>query len=602
MAQIIDAGLTQLSSERSLQEITTLASLRVRIAQASRTGPVVLIATAALFFALRGSVDPLKFGIWSGLMVGSTVIRTILCQLLRSRLQGASAADLQRYEGYLFASAVLNAIAMGSSFWLVANTGDLTVRLVITLISCFYGIGTLVNASSHFSSFVIVSAINLGQGVLFWLGIGSSSGTHLEVAFPFLAVSLLIIGFGLENSRQFRESLRIRTENLSLLRQLESEKATVEKALEDARLASESKSQFLAAASHDLRQPLHAMTMFLGTLSFHVSTDDARRLLRRVKETANVLQEQFNSLLDLSKFDAGAVQAEITTFRLDRLIAAVVEEYQPEARARKLILSGSTQPATVRSDATLIARVLRNLVANAVKYTIFGSVVVTVQHSGAEYVVDVIDTGPGIPEDQQEKIFEEYVQLANPARQRRKGVGLGLAIIKRIDLLLNLRLTLQSALGIGSRFRFYLPTADKAEAVPDLPREIMESSDFTLRANVWILDDDPDVLEGLQEQLLAWGAAVEAFSDPSDMLEQLRSGAALPHWILTDDMLGSALTGLETAQILTREFGVCKVCLLTGNTEAQRLTELRDSGFPVIVKPAQPETLMSMFQGQGIGL
>jgi CheY-like chemotaxis protein len=102
--------------------------------------------------------------------------------------------------------------------------------------------------------------------------------------------------------------------------------------------------------------------------------------------------------------------------------------------------------------------------------------------------------------------------------------------------------------------------------------------------------------------LLAWGAAVEAFSDPADMLEQLRSGAALPHWILTDDMLGSVLTGLETAQILTREFGVCKVCLLTGNTEAQRLTELRDSGFPVIVKPAQPETLMSMFQGQGIGL
>jgi signal transduction histidine kinase len=599
MTQVIEVAGYRLSAERSLEEITALASMRVRVAQAARTAPVVLISTGALFFALHGRVDPIRFDIWAGFIVVATIIRTILCQVLNSRLETATGSDLRYYESYLFASAVLNAIAIGSSFWLVARTGDLTVQLVITLISCFYGIGTLVNASSHFSSFVVVSAINLGQGVLFWLGVAKGASPHLEVAFPFLAVSALVIGFGRENSRQFRESLRMRTENLSLLRQLELDKKIVEQALEDVRKASESKSRFLAAASHDLRQPLHALTMFLGTLSFHVSTDDAKRLLRRIKDTTIVLQDQFNSLLDLSKFDVGAVQAEIAPFRLDRLINHIVDELQPEAHSRKLTLTASIDAVFASSDAILVARVIRNLVSNAVKYTMAGSIVVTVEVLDAELVVDVIDTGPGIPEDQQTRIFEEYVQLANPARQRRHGVGLGLAIVKRIDNLLNLKLTLKSATGIGSRFRFYLPVAQGQQIAPPPAPEILDPMGATLSATVWILDDDPDVIEALQEQLLSWGATVQAFSRPTELLDALRSGAPLPHWILTDDMLGSALSGLETAQILSREFGFCKVCLITGNTEAQRLAELRSSGFPVIVKPAQPELLISVLRDQG---
>jgi CheY-like chemotaxis protein len=264
-----------------------------------------------------------------------------------------------------------------------------------------------------------------------------------------------------------------------------------------------------------------------------------------------------------------------------------------------LTLTASIDAVFANSDAILVARVVRNLVSNAVKYTIAGSIVVAVEVLDAELVVDVIDTGPGIPEDQQTRIFEEYVQLANPARQRRHGVGLGLAIVKRIDNLLNLKLTLKSATGIGSRFRFYLPVAHGQQiTLPPAP-EILDPMGATLSATVWILDDDPDVIEALQEQLLSWGATVQSYSRPTELLDALRSGAPLPHWILTDDMLGSALSGLETAQILSREFGFCKVCLITGNTEAQRLAELRSSGFPVIVKPAQPELLISVLRDQG---
>jgi len=191
-----------------------------------------------------------------------------------------------------------------------------------------YGIGALVIASSHLRSFVVSSAINFGLGTLFWLGVYSGDVPHLEVAIGYLAVALLVIASGRENCRQFRESLRIRTENVALLESLAAEKKLVEQALQEVKLASESKSRFLAAASHDLRQPLHALTMFLGSLSFHVTSEDARRLLRRVKDTAVVLEAQFNSLLDLSKFDAGAVKPQLAPFRVDRLIERVGEEFR----------------------------------------------------------------------------------------------------------------------------------------------------------------------------------------------------------------------------------------------------------------------------------
>lgn len=583
-------------AERSLEDIAVLESMRMRVEQTTLTTLLVLISTLIVYFVLRGRVNPVGFNIWAVLMLSGTAFRAVLCQVLRRRIDKAAGSSLKRYEYYLFASAVFNAIAIGCSYWLVARTGDLSVQMVITLISCFYGIGTLVNASSHFPSFVVVSMINLGQGVLFWLGVGTGGTPRFEVAIPFLGLSLLIIAFGYKNGAQFRESLRMRTENLELLQRLASDKLIVEQALDEARKASESKSRFLAAASHDLRQPLHALTMFLSTLSFHVSTDDAKRLLRRIKETAVVLEEQFNSLLDLSKFDVGAVQAEIAPFRLDRLIDRIVDEWEPEARTKQLRLTASTKEVLANSDAILIARVIRNLVSNAVKYTALGSIVVSAEVMDTDVVIDVIDTGPGIPEDQQTRIFEEYVQLANPARQRRHGVGLGLAIVKRIDNLLNLKLTLTSEMGTGSRFRFYLPVAAGQQASLPAIAELPDPMEARISANVWILDDDPDVIEAFQEQLASWGATVQAFLQPTELLQALRSGAILPHWILTDDMLGSALSGLETAEIISREFGFCKVCLITGNTEPRRLAELRASGFPVIVKPAQPESLIAVLR------
>ena len=601
MRAAVSRGITGSSdNERSLEDIIARASMRFRTSQLPKTPFILLPAVVGLVVVTHGRVNPAQLYWWAGFVTASIIARTVLCRALSKRVDSASNVDLDRYERYLFASAVLVATAIGSMFYLVARNGDLTVRMVITLLSSLYGIAYVIVASSHLKSFVVASSINFGLGILFWLGFYSEDSPHIEIAFGYLAVAVVVLIAGRENSRQFRESIRIRTENVALLDSLAAEKKLVEQALQELRLASESKSRFLAAASHDLRQPLHALTMFLGTLSFHVTSDEARRLLRRIKDTAVVLEEQFNSLLDLSKFDAGAVRAQLGPLRIDKLIERVVEEFRPEAEAKHLLLRGEVTPIVGSSDPMLIERVLRNLIGNAVKYTAAGCVSIRASLLQNEILVEVRDTGCGIPASEQKRIFEEYVQLANPARQRRRGVGLGLAIAKRIDALLGLRLFMNSSVDVGSVFGFYIPLADMQETPSQFEPVVVDTTCFKTSSVIWILDDDLDVVEALREQLLVWGARVQTFSSPEALLEELRSGSEPPQWILTDDMLGSELSGLETAQLLASSFGFVKVCLITGNTEPERLARLRNSGFPLIIKPAQPEALIQVIRDPSI--
>lgn len=551
------------------------------------------IAATLVFILVLHDAAPLRnLLLCTGMVFAVNLWRTQQALVLRRHVGAASRAYLQRREFWEVVSATLGSWAMGSSFWLIALEGDLYAKLVVTLLSMIYMMGGFVQASANSSHPLLRASGIVVQALAFWLGVGSSGGPHWEIVAAYCGLVLMAIGFYRSHVSQFRDSMRIRDENAALLLQSEADRKIIESALKEAKLANESKNRFLAAASHDLRQPLHALTMFLGTLTFHVTTDDAKRLLGRVKETVHVLEEQFNSLLDLSRFDAGAVIADIKPFRLDTHIERLIDEIRPIAAAKQLEIAAAVCPAIARSDPLLIARVLRNLLDNAVKYTATGTVSVRVTEQPDSFLVEVDDTGPGIAPDQQTRIFDEYVQLTNPGRQRQRGVGLGLAIVKRIDQLLGLKLTLRSAAGAGANFSFTVPAA--ADADVPLRHTSPSTTTFRTSASIWILDDDQIALEALQEQLCAWGASVTAFARPEELLAELRAGAPLPHWILTDDMLGASLSGLETAQILSRQFGFGKVCLVTGNTEPVRLAELQSSGFPVIVKPAKSQELIAV--------
>jgi signal transduction histidine kinase/CheY-like chemotaxis protein len=572
------------------------ASLQFRVAQSVRSAGVIFIALLAVVYVLYDRVPRRNLLLWAGLILGVTLWRAMQATVFRKRVAGASLAQLRRQEWLVLANATTYALAMGSAFWLIALPGDLYVRMLVTLLSMLFMVGGLMNATSDQWPRYMLGGGNVGQGILFWMGLGTGGEPRWEILLAYSGLIFLAFTFIRERLRQFRESLAIRAENAALLLQAQADRQITEAALRDAKLANDSKSRFLAAASHDLRQPLHALTMFLGTMTFHVTTDDAKRLLSRIKETAHVLEEQFNSLLDLSRFDAGVVAVDIKPFRLDSHVERLIEQIRPLAEAKNLQITATASPAIARSDPLLIARVLRNLLDNAIKYTEAGSVRVRVTEQQDSFLVEVEDTGAGIAAEQQARIFDEYVQLTNPGRQRQRGVGLGLAIVKRIDSLLGLRLTLRSAPGAGSHFSFYVPAATDIARTRDAQghQALPSAATFNTSASIWVLDDNRIALDGLHAQLSAWGASVIAFTRPEDLLAQLRAGVALPHWILTDDMLGASLSGLETAQILSQQFGFGKVCLVTGNTEPGRLAELRSSGFPVIVKPARPEELIAV--------
>jgi signal transduction histidine kinase len=574
-------------------------SMQFRVGQNIRSATVLTLSLFVTVYVLHDHVPHRNLYLWAGLVLSVTAWRAVQSIAISKRGATASLVELKRQERLVVANSWAYGLIMGAAFWLIALPGDPYARMLVTLLSMLSMIGGMMNATSDQWLRYSLGAGNVAQGVAFWAGLGTAGQPEWGILAAYCGLIFLAFAFVRERLRQLRAALAIRNENAALLLQAQADKKLIEGALREAKLANESKNRFLAAASHDLRQPLHALTMFLGTMAFHVTTDEAKRVLGRIKETVQVLEEQFNSLLDLSRFDAGAVAADVKAFRLDSQVERLIEEFSPIAAAMHLELAAMVCPAIAKSDPLLIARVLRNLLDNAVKYTTAGSVRVRVSEQEGSFLVEVEDTGPGIPPEQQTRIFDEYVQLTNPGRQRQRGVGLGLAIVKRIDNLLGLKLALQSAPGAGSRFSFVVPAAtDVAGTRDDQVRQSPpNAAAFRTSASIWILDDDRIALDGLQAQLSAWGAVVIAFTGPEELLAQLRAGAPAPEWILTDDMLGASLSGLETAQILSQQFGFDKVCIVTGNTEPARLAELRASGFPVIVKPAKPEEIIAVLEG-----
>jgi len=587
-------GDTSADTRSARPEGETRALLRILSAQAENANPVVIIAAVALIFTMYDKAGTRGLLVWAALAVAGSVLRFLNSRRVRMQLKESSDEQLQGTLMLTVWSICLSSVVMGSAFWLIAaSTKEPYVHMIVTLVSMVHMTAVLLYLMPGVSERLICTAGNLVQGVLFWLGVGTGLEVHWEVLVVYVGLFWCGMVAGREQLRQFRESLRMRDENYALLARLENERATVEGALEAARHANSSKSRFLAAASHDLRQPLHALTMFLGTLGFHINGGDARRLLGRATDTLRVLEEQFNSLLDLSRFDAGVVVANPRAFRLDELLRKVADEFRPQAEGKGLELIVSTVPALAWSDPVLLGRLLRNLLDNAVFYTTSGRVTLRLLKGSGGFSVSVQDTGPGIPSDQQARIFDEYVQLSNPGRKREHGVGLGLAIVKRIDQLLGLNLELRSAAGAGASITIHVQAATgSTEFEPETA--VANPLAFRTSARIWILDDDQVVLEGLQAQLEAWGAQVAAFTEPEPMLLALGEAVVQPDWVLTDDMLGGTLCGLDVARIMQREHAGTRVALITGNTEPARLSELRGSGHPVIIKPATPERLIAL--------
>ncbi|HYD69904.1 hybrid sensor histidine kinase/response regulator [Azospirillum sp.] len=361
------------------------------------------------------------------------------------------------------------------------------------------------------------------------------------------------------------------------------------RAKDRAERADQAKTKFLAAASHDLRQPLQSLFFFAHALSDKLQGHPTADLLASMTESLDGLKTLLDSLLDVSKLDAGVVRPSVTEFALGPLLDRLANEYAPRAADAGLRLRFVPTRAWTRSDPALLERIVRNLIENAIRYTERGSILLGCRRAGGTLRIEVADTGIGIPESKHEEVFQEFTQLANPERDRRKGLGLGLAIVKRLAALLGHTVTLRSRPGVGSAFVLTVP-AVHPRAMPRPARKAPTRA--AGKGLVVVVDDDAIILLSMRAMLEEWGYDVVAAMSADQAVDSLLSLGQQPNLIVADYRLREGRTGLQAIRDI---YGVCGVrvpaVVLTGDTDPERIAEVQQSGHTLVHKPISPTML-----------
>jgi two-component system, sensor histidine kinase len=381
--------------------------------------------------------------------------------------------------------------------------------------------------------------------------------------------------------------------DVTALRQAES---ALRSAKEQAERANVAKSKFLAAASHDLRQPLQSLLLFAALLNEHVGSAKGRDILAHLAQSLTAMKDLLDSLLDISQLDAGVVQPTLEDFSLRSFLEEIAAGFAPVAAAKGLTLEVTPCTAIVRSDRTLLGRMVRNLVENAIRYTETGRICLLGHRIDGNLRLEVHDTGIGIPPDHLDRVWEEFHQVGNPERNRAQGLGLGLAIVQRLSQLLGHRAAVRSHPGHGSVFSLEVPVSIP-ETVSRTPFSVPTADGGGQCA--MLVDDDPLVLQGLQTTLEAWGYDVLAAASADQALEQLRAAGRRPDVVIADYQLGGGRFGIEAVLRIRALFdGAIPGVILTGETGSAITHAAALDGLVVLHKPVTPQTLNAVLTQQ----
>jgi signal transduction histidine kinase/ActR/RegA family two-component response regulator/HAMP domain-containing protein len=364
----------------------------------------------------------------------------------------------------------------------------------------------------------------------------------------------------------------------------------IDRAREAAERYNEAKTRFLATASHDLRQPVHAITLLVDALAKRVQDRDERGIVGAVSESLRSLREMFNTLLYVARLDAGRLEANQVPLRVGDLLDRLGTELAPIANQTGLRLRTVATSAVVVSDPVLLESILRNFIGNACKFTERGGVVVGCRRRGRDIRIEVWDSGPGIPADELDAIFDDFRRLPDPSRRPVEGMGLGLSIARRLADLLGHSIAVHSRQGQGSCFSVTLPLAADAAAAPKAGTA--DLADIR-NAHMLVVDDDPVIVAALSTALEARGARVDGFSHVDDVLDWLRAATTPPDYLLVDLELGDQLNGIDLVHRMTAHFRrVPAAVVLTGSTAAETAELLAEEDMIWLAKPVDVDMII----------
>ncbi len=535
---------------------------------------------------------------WLVCMAANQLWRLVLYfQFKRLTLSGP---DVERWAQYWAAGALISGVLWGGAGFLFFIPGAPVYQAFLIVLIFGVVAAAVLLIGIHMPSFYgfVVPALlpivvrNVIEG----------DPSHFVLAFIAAVTTAAILSFGRNYNRALIESLRNRFENEALARalahrneNLERARVAADAARREAEIANRSKTQFFAAASHDLRQPLHALGLFAAALADKVHDPEVQQVVHSINESVDALEGLFNELLDISKIDAGVIKANPVHFELAPLLERVRLDAQPEALERGLELRVARTRRFAFSDPVLVERILRNLVANALRYTWQGGIVVGARRRGTDLSLEVWDTGIGIEASEHDRIFEEFYQVGNPERNSRKGLGLGLSIVRRLAGLLGSVVTVSSVRGRGSVFRLRIPLGRAPQgAPPQTDGAAPRPGDLSGRLVV-VVEDETAVLRGMETLLAGWGAAVVACSSLAEVADRARRLERAPDLVIADYRLREGHIGTQAIASLRERFrAAIPAIIVSGSTTPAHHAEAQAIGAHLLLKPVMPAKLRAL--------
>ena len=549
-----------------------------------------LLAAVLLLMSMQNHAGELKLYGWFALMVGFQLARARM-----SRAYWAEAATdgptLERWLIKLNWLSVASGLVWGCTGWLFFAPESVAHQALLAVLLCALAAGSIpANAMLRWgmqgSAFAILALLMVRLGL-------ENDRNHWLMVMMLTVYLVFVLKWGRDLNAVLTVSLHRRHQNLDLIEQLQQQTQAAQDAQRSAEQANLAKSKFLAAASHDLRQPMYALSLFSGVMAGETRPTRLQDLAKHIAVSVDALEMLFNALLDISKLDAGVTSVEEADFDLQNTFLRMANDFTPVAQDKGLTLTVAATAARVHTDPQLLEQVLRNLLSNAIRYTEAGQVSVSAVNRGDLWHVDVMDSGIGIAITEQDKVFDEFYQVSNPERDRSKGLGLGLAIVKRLTLLLNLPLTLHSQPGRGTRVSVSVPPAKlSASAAENTP---IQGPDRFEDLRVLVVDDEPQVRAAMTLILTSWGCQVVGVESHAQVVAHLAATNWVPDVALVDYRLREGSTGIAVLDWLRQHVSTDLPCaIITGDTAAEQLRNITASGFRLVHKPVSPQQLKQL--------